>query len=1181
MSKYLLATCLVYTLVGVALPVDPQVTEGTAFFSQTDSSILEIASSDRVAIDWNSFSVDSHETVKFLQPNSHSIAINRITGEHPSILLGKIDACGQILFLNPHGIVFGKECQINVGSMIASTLDLQSAFHAQGSIRNLGSITTSKGDLILISPHLENSGLLTAHQGNVSMIAAIDVDLGPQNRFQINDLGHSTVCLQSGQIRSIFPECGGTISLIGNSVKLGEASVCNVSHDIQGGSIWIGALRSDLPLSETVFVAPTALLEASSLAEGAGGRIVIHSTQWTGYSGLLRATGGSFRGDGGHAEVSSLGKLGFDGTAELFALNGRAGLLTLDPTDVTISAAASTAGVTIGNPTTLPPSTPVNILNTAINAVLNGGSNVLVTTAVLPDQGANGDITVTAPLSWMTSNVLTLIASRDLNFNAGSSITSTGVGAAANLTAGRNMTVVAGANLSASGSGTNFTLNAQNDILIQANVQNTAPIGGSACAISVTSTAGSIQIAAPLTQSVTVGPTNGTATVSACSDVTLTGSSGVTCFAVIGQDAGNSAGNISVFAGRDLFILGGNGVRSYAGISRLGPQQVAAARVDGDISVSVVRNATLQGGLNALTNGYIGHGGNHGGAGASRKWGNITVNVGNDLSIVGGAVLLNTNRAFIGNDAFSNDTRSTIRINVGNDLLLGNGIANSISFIGAGADSVGAGERQTTFINVGRRLILNGTQGGAFLQPMNDNGVPGLFPPFLSVHVGGDMICLGGMNSLAGGYIRYHVGAATPWSTEIFALGNIVCLNGSSSAAGLFMPVLNNNFGSIDVRAGGDIRNAGGIPSFSIPSPIINFITPGSISFQADYTFTSGQLWNGATVPPVTVCGTSLFSTSPLGTSSTNSSTTNPSRSGGDGRGGIAFDFARYNVTAFNFATLTAPLIAPATTPIEYRPAGNLVMISSNQFDDGTTANLTIGAANGQIRFHSTTGNIHIEGFEDIFLANVPGIGGFALEANLGNIFVSAQNNIQMTNSAISAGGSVTLVVDEQDPFRPLIGPGAFIMDALSSIDSTLGSIGIYTALQSQNQIDLNALFNGTPIATLFSNAGLTFNSTTLFQNTNLENWCVYFSDGIPPIPLLTIFYKNCLNLVVQQATIIIDEMLVDLHPYNEFPGWLSHFVIRSLVPDYEQIPDESFSIRRRNLNFFNHPKSWTLLLPE
>ena len=62
------------------------------------------------------------EAVHFRQPSADSIALNRVIGGDPSIILGRLQANGRIFLLNPNGILFGAGAQLNVGGLLASTL---------------------------------------------------------------------------------------------------------------------------------------------------------------------------------------------------------------------------------------------------------------------------------------------------------------------------------------------------------------------------------------------------------------------------------------------------------------------------------------------------------------------------------------------------------------------------------------------------------------------------------------------------------------------------------------------------------------------------------------------------------------------------------------------------------------------------------------------------------------------------------------------------------------------------------------------------------------------------------------------------------------------------------------------------------------------------------------------------
>src|SRR5690606_33253671 len=77
-----------------------------------------------LSLNWQSFDIGSQSKVDFVQPNVESIAVNRILGNDASVILGQLNANGQVFLINPNGVLFGQSAQINVGGLVASTLDV-------------------------------------------------------------------------------------------------------------------------------------------------------------------------------------------------------------------------------------------------------------------------------------------------------------------------------------------------------------------------------------------------------------------------------------------------------------------------------------------------------------------------------------------------------------------------------------------------------------------------------------------------------------------------------------------------------------------------------------------------------------------------------------------------------------------------------------------------------------------------------------------------------------------------------------------------------------------------------------------------------------------------------------------------------------------------------------------------
>jgi len=105
-SKLLLIYNLMWALVFpthvFALPENAQVVGGNASIKQIDARNMQITQgTDKAIINWGSFGIASNEAVKFQQPSSSSVVLNRVVGVDPSILNGRLSANGKVFLINP------------------------------------------------------------------------------------------------------------------------------------------------------------------------------------------------------------------------------------------------------------------------------------------------------------------------------------------------------------------------------------------------------------------------------------------------------------------------------------------------------------------------------------------------------------------------------------------------------------------------------------------------------------------------------------------------------------------------------------------------------------------------------------------------------------------------------------------------------------------------------------------------------------------------------------------------------------------------------------------------------------------------------------------------------------------------------------------------------------------------
>ena len=82
---------------------------------------------DQASIDWASFNISSDSRVNFAQPSTTSVALNNIHQADASQIMGTLTANGQVYLVNQNGFVFGKEAQVNVNALVATTLGVSDA----------------------------------------------------------------------------------------------------------------------------------------------------------------------------------------------------------------------------------------------------------------------------------------------------------------------------------------------------------------------------------------------------------------------------------------------------------------------------------------------------------------------------------------------------------------------------------------------------------------------------------------------------------------------------------------------------------------------------------------------------------------------------------------------------------------------------------------------------------------------------------------------------------------------------------------------------------------------------------------------------------------------------------------------------------------------------------------------
>ncbi|MBS0558721.1 MAG: filamentous hemagglutinin N-terminal domain-containing protein [Proteobacteria bacterium] len=302
-------------------PTGGQVSAGQASIAQTATQTTIQQSSQRAAVNWQSFDVGSNHTVTFNQPSSTSSTLNRVIGPNPSEIAGRITANGHIVVVNQAGVVFDKGAQVNAAGITVSAFGMTDQNFMAGKmvfdqpakagaqVVNKGTITVQdQGLAALVAPQVRNSGTITAKLGTVVMAGgqqATTLDLYGDGLLSINVTqqvqpgpgGNATLVTNTGTIAAQ----GGTVILTATAIDGVVQTLVNAGGRISadgaggnGGRVLIAGAGGDVRVTGTV--------TADATAPGAtGGLVAINGRYATQVAAGARI---SASGPGGGGTVS-------------------------------------------------------------------------------------------------------------------------------------------------------------------------------------------------------------------------------------------------------------------------------------------------------------------------------------------------------------------------------------------------------------------------------------------------------------------------------------------------------------------------------------------------------------------------------------------------------------------------------------------------------------------------------------------------------------------------------------------------------------------------------------------------------------------------------------------------------------------------------------------------------------
>jgi filamentous hemagglutinin family protein len=527
-----LAVALAFTPAWVfaqTLPTAPSVVQGSANVTRPGAGQMNVQqNSQNVVINWQSFSIGANGRVVFNQPNAQSVALNRVTGSDPSAIFGSLAANGKVFLVNPNGVLFGAGASVNVGGLVASTLNISDSDFAAGrysftrgsaapaSVVNEGNLHAAPGGVIaLVGSTASNRGTIDAPQGTAALVSGKTVTLDFQGdgltQLRVTEADLQALAANSGTLsadggrvlmladttqatgfvvnqggivraRSLTSGPGGVliaggagdvsvtgsvdtrggagqrgadVTVSGRNVGLLDAGRIDASGDQGGGKVELVA-SSVAGAGGGVVLARDAQINVDAGTRGNGGRVDL-TGGYARITGSVSARGGAQGGDGGLVKLNVSGGVETTGLkVDASAAHGRAGTLNIDPFDVFIYDLdpANYQAKLLADP--FVPVGDSTVFTNDINATLNNGTNVTITTGVV-GSGPGGTISLgrTIPLgsgatSVLNANILRnvgttpvtlrLDAARDIITNPGSRTTIVSTAGALNVDLNSNAT---------------------------------------------------------------------------------------------------------------------------------------------------------------------------------------------------------------------------------------------------------------------------------------------------------------------------------------------------------------------------------------------------------------------------------------------------------------------------------------------------------------------------------------------------------------------------------------------------------------------------------------------------------------------------------------------------------------------------------------------------------------------
>jgi len=224
---------------------------GEALPTYPSDNKLTITNTPNTIINWQSFDISPAQITHFQQQGATSAVLNRVGGNTASQIMGSLTSNGKVFLINPNGIVFGPNSVVNTAGLIASSLNISDqdfidnnlrfdgnasngAITIEANEKSKGYITAGlNGDVFLIAPNIENSGIIETNGGHIILAAGEKVSLASfENEniiFQVQSADNKVT-----NLGSVITHGGAAELFAGTITHSGSINADSVSLDTQG-----------------------------------------------------------------------------------------------------------------------------------------------------------------------------------------------------------------------------------------------------------------------------------------------------------------------------------------------------------------------------------------------------------------------------------------------------------------------------------------------------------------------------------------------------------------------------------------------------------------------------------------------------------------------------------------------------------------------------------------------------------------------------------------------------------------------------------------------------------------------------------------------------------------------------------------------------------------------------------